>query len=64
MDLGGELGDAFKDGQIGAYETRNILRYNAGVYVFNGALAGGALADASFIPNLTWETSTQSNIGF
>ncbi|WP_052143781.1 SusC/RagA family TonB-linked outer membrane protein [Wocania ichthyoenteri] len=56
----GQLGDALK---ISRYETRNILNFNAGLYGFNGNLVGGATADASFIPSLSWERSTKTNLG-
>ncbi|QTE23680.1 SusC/RagA family TonB-linked outer membrane protein [Polaribacter cellanae] len=56
----GKLGDALK---VNRYETRNILGFNSGVYAFNGTLVGGAAATASFLDNLSWESSTKSNLG-
>ncbi|TKG95628.1 SusC/RagA family TonB-linked outer membrane protein [Puteibacter caeruleilacunae] len=56
----GELGDAMK---IDRYETRNMLKFNAKSYAFDGSLVGGAWSDASFKEDISWETARMTNIG-
>jgi len=57
----GILGDAEK---VGYYATAQTLAYDPSIYAFNGAVVPGAYNNVSVNPNISWEESKQTDIGF